>query len=508
MLTHAEKRIKQICKNKKNVNEIQEIVSSLENDSENLDENLIILEKVFSFYSQEGDLSFKSSSSNESTEAVNYWLYSMFQAFTQILIEKLSSEEVDELVQVKALGSLMKCLPIECLVNLQEKASVSKDLEDEKLNFPNHIFMEITKCLIAAKTSKLVVIKFSEYFEYDDIRFYTLKNIHNILQKIVNESSLAKVTSSLSCDNICEILLSVTRFELSEELNLLLVDVVNEFNTDASNITNMYMQIFSSTWLAFIRYPNLPNNVQKKILVDLDTKIMPHLSDPKMLIDFLTDCYNVGGVNSILALNGLFVLINQFNLDYPDFYTKLYNLLSPSIFHVKYKSRFFHLLDLFLSSTHLPAYLVAAFTKKLSRMALFTPIADIEMMLVLIRNMLIRHPSSQILIHRKNLNSSDVNNDPYDYEEADPTKCNAIKSCLWELTTLKSHYSSSIFKLLSLFKKDIPKVEDDVSNYFDKDFDEIFLKKINMKEGKEIPMNFNVENEVFSDLNQDMWVLD
>lgn len=37
--------------------------------------------------------------------------------------------------------------------------------------------------------------------------------------------------------------------------------------------------------------------------------------------------------------------------EYPDFYRKLYGLLDPSIFHVKYRARFFHLADLFLSSS-------------------------------------------------------------------------------------------------------------------------------------------------------------
>lgn len=37
--------------------------------------------------------------------------------------------------------------------------------------------------------------------------------------------------------------------------------------------------------------------------------------------------------------------------EYPNFYQKLYGLLDPSIFHVKYRARFFHLADLFLSSS-------------------------------------------------------------------------------------------------------------------------------------------------------------
>lgn len=36
--------------------------------------------------------------------------------------------------------------------------------------------------------------------------------------------------------------------------------------------------------------------------------------------------------------------------DFPNFYRKLYNLLEPSVLHAKYRARFFHLADLFLSS--------------------------------------------------------------------------------------------------------------------------------------------------------------
>ena len=38
--------------------------------------------------------------------------------------------------------------------------------------------------------------------------------------------------------------------------------------------------------------------------------------------------------------------------DYPAFYTKLYALLEPSVFHVKYTQRFFYLMDTFLRSTY------------------------------------------------------------------------------------------------------------------------------------------------------------
>lgn len=80
--------------------------------------------------------------------------------------------------------------------------------------------------------------------------------------------------------------------------------------------------------------------------------IIPRVTEPQRLMDFCVDAYNQGGVVSILALNGLFTLIHSFNLDYPMFYDKLYYLLDAKILHCKYRSRFFRLVSLFLSSTY------------------------------------------------------------------------------------------------------------------------------------------------------------
>ncbi len=46
-----------------------------------------------------------------------------------------------------------------------------------------------------------------------------------------------------------------------------------------------------------------------------------------------------------------YILLFTLHRNYPDFYQKLYALFEPTVFHVKYKARFFFLADLFLSST-------------------------------------------------------------------------------------------------------------------------------------------------------------
>ncbi len=58
----------------------------------------------------------------------------------------------------------------------------------------------------------------------------------------------------------------------------------------------------------------LSNDLFKQVLKKLPNKILPKMSNPLILSDFLTQSYNMGGLISVLALNSLFVLITQFNL--------------------------------------------------------------------------------------------------------------------------------------------------------------------------------------------------
>lgn len=60
--------------------------------------------------------------------------------------------------------------------------------------------------------------------------------------------------------------------------------------------------------------------------------------------DFLTKSYDIGGVISVMALSSLFILMTQHGLEYPNFYEKLYALLTPSIFMAKHRSKFFQVL--------------------------------------------------------------------------------------------------------------------------------------------------------------------
>ena len=84
---------------------------------------------------------------------------------------------------------------------------------------------------------------------------------------------------------------------------------------------------FESAWLSVMRLPLTPGHY-KTILTKLHTQILPHMQHPLMLMDWLSESYEAGGITSILALNALFELITKHNLDYPSFYPKLYSLLT------------------------------------------------------------------------------------------------------------------------------------------------------------------------------------
>lgn len=73
-------------------------------------------------------------------------------------------------------------------------------------------------------------------------------------------------------------------------------------------------------------------------------------------------------------------------------------MFEPEIFHTKFKARLFYLADIFLSSTHLPENLVAAFVKRLARLSLIAPPQDIIIILYFIGNLMLRHPGLKRLI--------------------------------------------------------------------------------------------------------------
>lgn len=234
-------------------------------------------------------------------------------------------------------------------------------------------------------------------------------------------------------------------------------------------------------WLKILN-GNLTKHQRKHILGMVSHQIAPCFTRVELLMDFLTDSFNAGGSLPLLALSGLFHLMQEKNLDYPQFYTKLYSLLSSEILHSKHRSRFFRLLNIFLSSTHLPAALVASFIKRLARLSLFAPPSGIVVVVPWIYNFLKSHPSCTFMIHRKAEHSShrprEGMDDPFDMKEPDPMETNAIDSSLWEIHTLQSHYHPNVATIAKIISEQFTKQAYNLEDFLDHSYSSVSPSKI------------------------------
>lgn len=160
-----------------------------------------------------------------------------------------------------------------------------------------------------------------------------------------------------------------------------------------------HRKVFADAWLNVLKLP-LSVSLYKDVLLWLPEHVIQYMGSPLKLADFLTDSYNQGGINSVLALDALFLLMTKHNLEYPAFYNSLLKLLTPAALHARHRTRLFRILQLCLSSTHLSATAAAAFAKRLCRLALTSSPPAALFALTLTRKILDRHPQCMQLIRR------------------------------------------------------------------------------------------------------------
>lgn len=201
-----------------------------------------------------------------------------------------------------------------------------------------------------------------------------------------------------------------------------------------------HQKVFSKAWLALLAMP-LSNAQHKVVLKHLPENVIGNLTRPLMLADYLTQSYEQGGVIAVLALEGLFQLIVKFNLDYPKFFASLYRLCNYDVLSAKYRSKFMKLLTMCLRSANMPAYLVAAFAKRLAQLSLRVPSPAALFCVAQVTWLLRQHPQCMVLVHRNiPTDASSSKSREYDaLEDQDLEKCDALHSSLWEIETLSSH---------------------------------------------------------------------
>ena len=252
--------------------------------------------------------------------------------------------------------------------------------------------------------------------------------------------------------------------ESSKVIRKFLIPRSEESSKDPLLSLSNHKKVAQNFWMTVIRL-RLDDSLRETILELIPHRVAPWCPKVEMLMDFLTDSFDAGGGTSLTALSGLFCLMQEKSLDYPQFYSKLYSLLTPSTMHSKRRSRFFRLLDTFLASTHLPACLVASFIKRLSRLALYAPPSGIVTVVPWIYNLLRKHPTCTFMLHR-NLNQQGCTSlnmgeagykDTFSMEEPDPMNTGALESSLWEIQMLQSHYHPNVATIAKIVSEQFKK---------------------------------------------------
>ncbi|WWC87394.1 uncharacterized protein L201_002283 [Kwoniella dendrophila CBS 6074] len=252
---------------------------------------------------------------------------------------------------------------------------------------------------------------------------------------------------------------------------------------------------YTNLWENVLSYLQINDGFIRKILIGLhgEKGILGHFKPERRLriADWLSTLTDKGGSNAMLAINGLFILMTQYNFEYPHFYDRLYGLLDKNVMHVKYRARFFRLLDTFLASSLLSSTLIASFIKRLSRLSLTSPPAGVILILPFIYNLFKRHPGTMILIQRPDDGDDILKisstlgkqgfNDPFNNEEKKVLKTNAINSSLWEISSLEKHYLSSISTIAKIFKEPFTKPPFNLEDFLDHGYSTLFDTESNRK---------------------------
>ncbi|KIY53953.1 CBF-domain-containing protein [Fistulina hepatica ATCC 64428] len=256
--------------------------------------------------------------------------------------------------------------------------------------------------------------------------------------------------------------------------------------------------VFTRTWLSLLPRLSFPGDAvltrssATRVLNTMHHGILPHLTRPILVMDWIGSCVDLGGSVGLLSLNALFILLRDYNLDYPSFYSRLYAFLDRDALHVKHRARFFRMTELFLSSTHLPAALLASFVKRLARLSLSAPPAAIVMIIPFSYNILKRHPNLMLMIHRTDYDGSDA--DPYDASEPNPMLSNAIRSSLWELNTHISHYHPSVSTLAKIFSEAFTKPNYKMEDFLDHTYATLFETEANRKIKREPALAMDIKS--------------
>lgn len=468
---------------KKNYNKVVQLVNELLVGEEALkDESrirflVVALLQIFKKMFSRGDLNSK--------DQLAEWCRQVYETFKAKLLSVVSSLPVETSLGLDSLDVYMQLI---------EQESVYFASRRDAPYFPNKTLRSLIEALwespieggtqgnSSGQSENPLLLEFvGKYYKpYADIQFYFQSEYNQLLEnpQYTTTQSMGKWLATVNHDSSC-----------TNEGVELEVYVPNPPQVVES--VSKFRSLLEKNWLSMVSGElSLPQ--YKTTLLVLHKRIIPHVPNPTKFMDFLTDSYNLqssdanAGMVPVLALNGLFELMLRFNLEYPNFYQKLYGLITASLMHARHRARFFRLVDTFLASTHLSAHLIASFIKRLARLTLNAPPAAIVSVIPFVYNLLKKHPSCMVMLHNpayvtdlfmnpeqlervKALRESYV--DPFDDQEPNPENTRAMESSLWELASLTEHYHPNVATLAKIFGQPFRKVNYNMEDFLDWSYD-------------------------------------
>ncbi|KAG8204061.1 hypothetical protein GWM34_01224, partial [Candida africana] len=445
------------------------------------------------------------SSASEDKKMIIKWLLEKYTTFKDIIYG---------FIEDKLAGSTSLQLDLlDIILNFIRLESQRKSSTSQVVFFPTQSYKSLTESILNSKngeilfdgtTDNFIVLEFLDKFQkYWDLQFYFFNNLSEVLNEWKQEKSEKDL--QLIFANFLTVLRKGLLFNektLEEEPLWIAPNKEGKLPSSLYKHT-LFKSQFQKSVIAMLSYPLLQEQY-KSVLMILHKRIIPYMSQPQSLMDFLTDCYDLTDdlIVPILALNSLYELMKNYNLEYPDFYSKLYSLLTPELLYTKYRSRFFRLCDLFLSSTHLSANLVASFIKKLARISLAASASGVVIIIPFIYNLLKRHPTCMIMLHKEDTESG--YQDPFNSEEKNPLHTEAIKSSLWELDTLMTHYHPNVATLAKIFGEPFRKPSYNMEDFLDWSYNSLLQSEYDRKfKDKNSALEFEEFDKVLDTSNSD-----
>lgn len=275
------------------------------------------LRRVFKKLLTDGDLHFTNSKQTSKDPQAQMkakytkWLRGLYTRYTNIMLCLIHHSDIR--LQAAALHSLMDCVKNEWLTTGTETSFVSTLFEK--------VLLMILSCV---SLTEVTFTAFLDAFltKYIDVRYYALLSCKKLAEsdvetlqqrmkkifEVLGESEGASESDKLGgtfTRNSAEILLRLKIMDGDGAQGMSWFALKGDSSKAKGQFSLQKQKLhLNGCWMACLSRGKCPVDVYKIVLTHMHKHIMPGLTEPLLLSDFLTDAFNTGGVVSVLALDG------------------------------------------------------------------------------------------------------------------------------------------------------------------------------------------------------------